>query len=47
MENGFFEDVFPIENGYIHCYVGLLEGITWGCAKNVVHSGTKTIASCL
>ena len=26
MENGPFEDVFPIENGIFHCYVGLPEG---------------------
>ena len=26
MENGPFEDVFPIENGIFHCYVSLPEG---------------------
>ena len=26
MENGRLEDVFPIENGDIHCYVSLPEG---------------------
>ena len=36
MEHGFFEDVFPIEIWYIHCYVSLLEGITWRCAKSLL-----------
>ena len=26
MENGPFEDVFPIEHGIFHCYVSLPEG---------------------
>ena len=26
MENGPFEDVFPIKNGKFHCYVSLPEG---------------------
>ena len=29
MENWPFEDVFPSENGVVHCYVSLPEGIWW------------------
>ena len=39
MENGPFEDVFPIENGYIfHCYVSLPEGrCLWKFKRTMIH----------
>ena len=43
MENGPFEDVFPIENDDFHCYVSLPQGKKCVFVKKVTPSQTWSI----